>query len=82
MHQDRKENKLMQWMEAAAAEEAENEEDDWDEEDQDADRTQHHSQQRRVTFNFEIFKGMVTSVSVNGKHESICRKFPPVRSLP
>jgi len=72
----------MQWMEAAAAEEAENEEDDWDEEDQDADRTQHHSQQRRVTFNFESFKGMVTSVSVNGKHESICRKFPSVRSLP
>ena len=35
MHQDRKENKLMLWTEAAASVEAENEEDDWEEEETD-----------------------------------------------
>ena len=50
MHQDRKEAKLMLWMEAAAAEEAENDDDDWEEDDLEGERQQlHPHHQRRVS---------------------------------
>lgn len=47
MHQDRKEAKLMLWMEAAAAEEAENDDDDWEEDDLEGERQQPHPHHQR-----------------------------------
>ncbi len=54
MHQDRKEAKLMLWMEAAAAEEAENDEDDWEEDDLEGERQQPHSHHQRLVRKYTI----------------------------